>query len=226
MTRRSLRNAAGVAVALCVAVALFGCTASSTPPPPGPSDAQITEAMTQFVEMNVEGREATYPEVWENVRFERFIETEEGPEVLGGCVAEFGVTTATFNEDGSSSWSDLPNSTFVSNVVDACSLRYPQNFLRTLIRSDAQNEYLYSYGINFLLPCLAAAGLEPVTPPGREQYMENVAQGLFGWSPYNTADFSTWLGGLSETGQYPSADLTEYVQERCPPYPAGMEPEY
>jgi hypothetical protein len=226
MMRRSLRNAAGVAVALCVAVSLFGCSASSTPPPPDPTEAEILDAMTAYVEQNVEGREAEYPEVWENIRFERFIKEIEAPEVLGGCVAEFGVTTATFNGDGSASWSDLPNSNYVSNVVDACSLKYPYDFLRTFVHSDAQNEYLYDYGVNFVLPCLSAAGVDLEAPPRRDQYMENAQQGLYSWSPYNSADFGTWLGGVDETGQYPSEEILEYAQLRCPIFPAGMEPDY
>lgn len=214
----------GVGVAACLL--LSGCSGASTPLPPPPTEAEIDAAMTEYVEQNVDARDATYPEVWENIRFERFIAMDEAPDVLGGCVAEFGVTTATFSTDGSSSWSDLPNSTYVSTVVDACTLQYPYDFLKTYVHSEAQNEYLYNYGVNFVQPCLAAAGLEPGTPPGRDTYQENVQQGLYAWSPYNTIDFSGWLRGSGNLGQYPPEEMMLFLQQRCPMTPAGLEPTY
>jgi len=227
VVRRVVARAGAMLAALAVAsLVVTGCSAAPVSPPPAPTEAEIDAAMTEYVEQNVDARDATYPEVWESIRFERFIAMDEAPEMLGGCVAEFGVTTATFNTDGSSSWSDLPNSTYVSTVVDACTLQYPYDFLKTYVHSEAQNAYLYNYGVNFVQPCLAAAGLEPGTPPGRDTYQENVQQGLYAWSPYNTVDFSGWLRGSGNLGQYPPEEMMLFLQQRCPASPAGMEPIY
>jgi hypothetical protein len=210
MTRS--RVTAAVAAALCLAVALSGCAASSTPLPPGPTEAEIDAIMAEEVERQVKTNAVSFPEVWEAVEFERFVSSEEMPVVLNECFTGFGAEgIGVFGADGSYSMGTGVMGEFESVVMNACTLAYPDEYQKPLVQTDEQLEYSYNYNVSFVVPCLRAAGYAVESPPSREEYRDLAFASDRRWSNY----------------QFDAPELMEgqqQLRERCPPYPEGMEP--
>jgi hypothetical protein len=224
MTRS--RVTAAVAAALCLAVALSGCAASSTPLPPGPTEAEIDAIMAEEVERQVKTNAVSFPEVWEAVEFERFVSSEEMPVVLDECFTGFGAEgIGVFGADGSYSMGTGVMGEFESVVMNACTLAYPDEYQKPLVQTDEQLEYSYNYNVSFVVPCLRAAGYAVESPPSREEYRDLAFAGVWAWSPYNSMNFASdrrW-----SNYQFDAPELMEgqqQLRERCPPYPEGMEP--
>ena len=239
MKRRSLSNArwsgatvatkksmARFAAALVVcSMALTGCGAASIPPP-DPTESQIRAAMTTFVEKQVETHSAGNPAVWEGVRFRNFIKPDESARVYKGCVSRYGATTITVGEDGSMSWAGADADEFAMNVMNACILQYPPIVLQSLVHTNEQLEYLYTYITSFLVPCLRSDGYGFDAPPSREEFIETAQRDLWMWSPYATlTEPSTeqWSGYRSDSEAFTLGK--ERIEKQCPQFPAGMEPE-
>jgi hypothetical protein len=171
MTRS--RVTAAVAAALCLAAALSGCAASSTPLPPDPTEAEIDAIMAEEVERQVKTNAVSFPEVWEAVEFERFVSSEEMPVVLDECFTGFGAEgIGVFSADGSYSMGTGVMGEFESVVMNACTLAYPDEYQKPLVQTDEQLEYSYNYNVSFVVPCLRAAGYAVESPPSREEYRD------------------------------------------------------
>jgi hypothetical protein len=210
----------GMAVVACLGMA--GCAEASTPPPPPPTEADIDAAMVEHAEVLKEQYNSAYPEVWENVEFERFIEIGEQEALVGECTREFGVTTVTFDSNGNMSWSDDSGTGYVSMVVNACTAIYPDEAYRSWVRSDAQLDYLYNYTATFLEPCLAAAGFRAEPMLSREAFVAESRRDLYSWSPYNsiTPENVVWGDYTSDPDLYESN--LETLMVRCPMLPEGI----
>jgi hypothetical protein len=219
---------AGMATALCLAIALSGCAASSTPLPPAPTEAEIEEIMAEEVERKVTTFAVSFPEVWNTVEFERFVSSEEMPVVLDECFTGFGVDDmVTFGANGSYSVGTSAMGEFESVVMSACTLAYPDEFQKPLIQTDEQLEYSYNYNVAFVVPCLRAAGYAVESPPSRDEYFDLAFAGVWAWSPYNSMNFESdrrWSNYQIDAPELMAG--LEQLRERCPPYPEGMEPDY
>jgi len=220
------RSRVTAAATLCLAIALSGCAASSTPLPPGPTEAEIDAIMAEEVERQVKTNAVSFPEVWNAVEFERFVSSEEMPVVLDECFTGFGVDDmVTFGADGSYSVGTSAMGEFESTVMNACTLAYPDEYQKPLIQTDEQLEYSYNYNVAFVVPCLRAAGYAVESAPSREDYLGLAYAGVWAWSPYNSMNFASdrrW-----SNYRFDAPELTEgleQLRERCPPYPEGMEP--
>jgi hypothetical protein len=239
MTRRSLSNTrlpgvtaatmrpiARVAAVLVVcALALTGCSAASVPPEP--TGTEIRAAMTTFVEKQAEAQGYVHPEIWEGVRFRNFIKPTEAERVYKGCVSRYGATDVTVGADGSMSWAGADGDEFAMNVVNACTLQYPPIVFQSLVHTEEQLEFFYNYITSFLVPCLRSDGYTFEVPPSRKEFVETAQRDLWMWSPYNTltmpsdAQQSGYLSGSKESGE-----SRKRIEQQCPPFVAGMEPEY
>jgi hypothetical protein len=240
MTRRSLGNArwsgaaaatmrsmarGAVALVVCT-LALTGCSAASIPPPE-PTQAEIRAAMATFVEKQVEIRSSAHPEIWTGVQFRNFIEPDEMARIYEGCVSRYGVTNVTVGADGSMSWAGVDTDEVAMNVVNACTLQYPPIVFQSLVRTEEQLEYFYTYTTSFLVPCLRSNGYGFEAPPSRDEFLESAQRELSVWSPYNTFTIPSkerWSGYRFDSDEF--ALGRERIENQCPQFPDGMEPEY
>jgi len=213
-----------VSVGVAACLLLSGCAGASTPLPPPPTEAEITAVMTKYTNEQANQFGDAYPEIWENVEFVRFIDISESEQFVGECTRGFGVTTVTFDEIGNMSWADDSGTDFVSTVVNACSLMYPNEVWRSQVRTDAQAEYLYNYTSTFLQPCLAAAGFVSEKPPSRKVFLADSDRNLYSWTPYNsiTVENVAW-GNYDEDPKLYESNLAA-LMARCPMFPEGLEP--
>jgi hypothetical protein len=215
--------AGATAAVVIAALVISGSGAPSTPPPP-PTKAEIKRIMAAYAEQVSANRAVSRPEIWRGVEFKRFVTAEEAPAVLNECIREFGITTVEMSSNGSLT-GELGDDERA--VVDACSVSYPYEFMEAGVQTDAQLEYSYNYATTFLVPCLRAAGYTAESPPTSEDYFDTAHASLWIWSPYDTLNFASdrrW-----SNYRYDSPELIageELLHQRCPPDPAGMEPEY
>jgi hypothetical protein len=183
--------------------------------------------MAVHVEQLVLLHKAERPEVWDGVEFVRFVDDDDASEVYDACIRGYGVTTVTVGEGGSLSWMEPDDDNLTESAINACSAQYPYAIYREIIRTDDQLAYLYNYGTNFLVPCLQAAGYTPEESPSWDEYLSTAHTDLWAWSPYVGINFASdrrW-----SNYRYDSPELVageELLHQRCPPDPAGMEPEY
>ena len=215
-----------MAAALCLAAALSGCTAASVPPP-NPTDAEIDSIMAEYVAQYGEGRAVEFPEVWNNVEFERFVSVEEAPAVLDKCLRGFGADVSHFGPDGSFGVTTSSDDPLGAAAVEACYLAFPYDYQRPLVQSDAQLKYSYNYAVTFLVPCLRAAGYALDAPPAQKEYLALAGGGLWVWSPYDSLSFASDRRWSNYPFDSPELVLgRERLNDRCPQYPEGMEPDW
>ena len=183
--------------------------------------------MSEYVARQVETRATQFPELWNTVEFEHFVSPEDTPAVMTGCLTGVGVTSALYGADGSFTTGNSAIGEFEFAAIDACTLSFPPDYQKPYVQTDAQLRYLYSYDTTFLMPCLRAAGYAPESPPTLEEFIDSAFGSMWVWSPYSTFNFASdrrW-------SNYPfnSPELViglEQLNDRCPPYPEGMEPEF
>jgi hypothetical protein len=218
------RGVTAVVGAVIAALLMAGCSPEPVKPPPAPTEAEIETIMEKQVELLVANRLLTYPDLWDQVKFERFVSPDEAPTVQNECLREYGVTQVIFLEDGAVT-GDLGD--FERAVMDACSFSYPYDFQAAGVQSDAQLEYSYNYTTNFLVPCLRAQRYTFESPPSHEDYLRAAHESLWVWSPYDTINFTSdrrWSNLKYDSPELATA-LTS-LRARCPAYADGIEPRY
>jgi hypothetical protein len=226
-TAATTRPMARVAAALVVcALALTGCSAASIPPPE-PTEAEIRAAMTMFVEEQAEAQGFVYPEIWEGVQFRNFIKPKEAARIYKGCVSRYGATNVTVGADGSMSWAGADGDEFAMNVVNACTLQYPPIVFQSLVHTEEQLEFFYNYITSFLVPCLRSDGYTFEVPPSQKEFVENAQIDLWMWSPYDTLTMPSDVQQSGyQSGSDESDETRKRIEQQCPRFVAGMEPEY
>jgi len=178
--------------------------------------------MSARVEKLAREQAAIYPDLWDDVEFERFVALEEMPAVLEECAHDLGATTVVFGVDGSISTTSGPIGGFEIAVLDACSLSYPPDYQKLQIQTDAQLDYSYNYATTFLVPCIRAAGYTIGQTVTREEYGAAALE-LQLWSPYSSINFASDRRWSNYPFNSPELALgLEQLHERCPPYAAGM----
>jgi hypothetical protein len=215
---------AGATAAVVAAILVISGSGAPSTPPPRPTKAEMHSIMVAYAEQVAANRAVSHPEIWRGVEFERFVTSEEASSVLNECIHGFGVTGIEIDRSGAFA------GTFGDHelaVVDACSTSYPNEFVKPGVQTDAQLEYSFNYATTFLVPCLRAAGYTSDPPPTREDYFDTAHDSLWIWSPYDTLNFASDRRWSNYPFDSPELALgREQLEQRCPPYPEGMEPEY
>ena len=145
--------------------------------------------MVTYVDEQAAYRAVAHPEIWEQVAFERFVTQDDAPLVLEACLSGFGATGVEVDHNGNMSWTETSDGGLQSEAIDACSLRYPFDYVKSHVRTDAQLTEIYRYETAFLAPCLRGQGMEPGEPPTLEEFLDGAHRDLVWWNPYDTLDY-------------------------------------
>ena len=196
-----------VAVAAVVAITatLVGCAGISAPAAP-------TAAQLPVLVSRAEGAGSTgYADY--DVTLVRFISDQEWPTVMTQCVRTQGITHVDFRllPPGPYSYpSDPQGGAALARALNACSLEYPSEAMRTTLRTTAQWSYQYSYLVDDFVACVRAAGGRVSKLPTRGRYISIAESSLVLPSPY---------GYVSRV---PAGVPRTLLESRCPATAPGL----
>ncbi|HEY4269427.1 MAG TPA: hypothetical protein VGM94_14685 [Galbitalea sp.] len=212
------RIGATAALAIAGALLLAACGGPPIAAPPPPTESQIVSLMSAWpaYEAGVIGSDS--PADLENVTFIRFVPDAAWYQTLGRC-------TQAQRERG-----DVAD--------DICLVQYPPESVRDRLKTRAQLNYIYSYYVGELMPCIRAHGFVPKAPAARAAFLTMSRNGLTLWNPYSTIGLhdpgfeATALGapGLAGSSSSGLAQLAGSILSprlvallsQCPALPAGV----
>jgi len=199
------------ALAIAGVLLLSACTGTSIPAPPAPTESQIDSLMTVWpgYEANIIRSGAAF--TLEGASFVRFVPDAAWYQTMTRCTAALGRTTVDAN--------------------DICLIEYPPESVRDRLKTPRQLDYIYSYYVGELVPCMRARGYAPSKLPTRSSFHTLSRNGLTLWSPYATlgsdagelaalqAGFGSAGAAIGGTALPPR--LVALVSQ-CPALPAGV----
>jgi hypothetical protein len=167
-------------LAALLLVVLTGCVATTDAPPP-PTAGEL-EALTR-VELDLQWQYIglTPDIVRPAVMIERYIDVDEIPIVVGGCMEDAGYPDyASATGNSISATDDL-----LRLALYTCVARYPLDPAVFGIYSLAERERIYDYYRDRLVPCIEAAGYQ-VDAPSRADFLERTG-GFTSvlWTPFD-----------------------------------------
>ena len=195
----------GQVAALAVALVLCGC-ATVKAPTPGLSAAEEAVLRAQSLELNWATTglppEMRPPEVPVEV-----VSREEWSNKFVACMSDAGFDNYTAVTDGFQRYGDAESDgERIANFVCEASYTVPAEQYGYL--NPAQQEYVYDYFVEVLVPCLQDRGVEPRGLPTREQFLNNG----WSWNPYEYVE--------SNFQERPFSD--RQLRRDCAPLPPGV----
>jgi hypothetical protein len=202
---------AGVLVAGLV---VSGC-ATERPAPTGLTDTEIAafeDAQNDQFWREADlpaGTERPHPEI---VRFLRLNDADWGY-VMVECMKKAGFADYTADSGGNMRFVGTGNQTATDRrlAMYVCQVQYPYNPLDYQLLSAVQRDYLYSYFVRWLVPCLQLNGYDIRNPPTRAQFVHDPTEAN-GWNPYVGIRFPTDPAKMAR------------LSTECPATPSGLYP--
>jgi hypothetical protein len=210
--RRRVHRGVLSAIAIVVAASLTAggfALAAPEPPPPLDPDIALEQYQGGIAEQWAELQERYPDAVRPNVRFVRFITSEEEPVVIAACLREQGIP-AVLDENGVSTVTPIGQEQEYDLAWFACAVQFPVDPSEYQPLTDDEMYYLYRFYVDEQVPCLEALGYEISTPPGFDDFRARWWSGEM-WAPYTevaVSDFATF----------------EATQDACPPLPPELRP--
>jgi hypothetical protein len=203
-----------VALGMAFALVLSGC-ASQLPAPTGLTAKEIAvfekAHNDEFWAQAALPADTPRPDV-KVVRFLRLNDADWGY-VMVQCLKQAGFADYVADSGGNMRYTgpDSPPSDARRLAMYVCQASYPYNPLDYQLLSAVQRDYLYSYFVRWLVPCLELNGFTIRKPPTRAKFVGDPFE-VQGWNPYVGLRFPTDPAEMAR------------LSDECPSTPAGLYP--
>jgi hypothetical protein len=204
---------AAIAIVLGASFAVTGC-ATQLPPPSGLTENEIAafekSQADQFWKSAQLPADTPRP-ITKIVRY-LHLEAADWGTTMVACMKAAGFADYVADSGGGMRFvGTLPQSaTDRKLAMYVCQTEYPYDPVDYQVLSAQQRDYLYSYFVRWLVPCLELRGYNVLTPPTRADFVSSAPSG--GWNPYVGLRFPTDPAEMAR------------LSDECPSTPDGLYP--